>query len=105
MSAALDETLFMESVEHAHEGNGLHVEPSCDFSLADALVAGNIEDHRRLTPGERQPCLPRLTVEAPLDQPRDIMHEKPKVAANPRLLLRRPVNPFHSRTRGQRLGL
>src|SRR5215831_13662591 len=99
MSAALDEALFMEPIQHAHEGNGLHIEPSCDFGLADALIAGNIEDDRRLTPGDRQACLACLTIKASLDQPRDIMHKKPKVTTNPGLHLRRPVNLFHSRTR------
>src|SRR5208282_1142953 len=87
MGAALDQSLLVELIQHSHEGDGLQVEPGCDLGLADTLVTSNIEHDRRLSPRDREPGLPCLPVEAPLDQAGHIVHQEPEIAPEPRLRL------------------
>jgi hypothetical protein len=48
--------------------------------LAHTFVARNIEHDCRLLARDRQSHLPRSTLETPLEQPRDIVDEKPEGA-------------------------
>src|SRR5271167_3814504 len=87
MGAALDQSLLVELIQYSDEGDGLQIEPGCDLGLADTLVTGNIEHDRRLSPRDREPGLPCLPVEAPLDQPGDIVDQESEIAPEPRLRL------------------
>src|SRR5271163_4226215 len=87
MGAALDQSFFVELVQHAHKSDGLQIEPGRNFGLANTLVAGDVEHDCSLPPGDRQAGLPRPSVEAPLDQPGDIVHQEPKIATETRLCL------------------
>src|SRR5947207_9879638 len=82
MGAALDQPFLMELVQHPNQRNRLYVQPSRYLGLANALVARNVEHDCRLLARDRQPYLPRAALEPPLDQPRDVMHEKAEGAAD-----------------------
>src|SRR5712691_11497164 len=84
MSAAVDQSFLMQLVEHAHERDRLDAEPGCDLGLADPFVACDVENNCRLLACDRQPHLPSPTLEAPLDQPGDVVDEKAKGATDAR---------------------
>ena len=83
MGAPLDEPFVVELIQHAHQGDRLQVEPGCDFGLAHPFVAGDVEHDRRLPPCDKQAGLSRFSVEAALDQPRDDVHQDPKISPDP----------------------
>ena len=82
MGSALDQSLLVQFVEHAHQCDRLDAEPGRHLGLADPFIAGDVEDDCRLLTRDRQPHLPRPTLEPPLDQPRDVMDEKAEGAAD-----------------------
>src|SRR5271163_2707488 len=82
MGPALDQSFLVQFVEHAYQRDRLDAKPSRNLGLADAFVAGDVEHDCRLLTGDRQPHLSRPTLEPPLDQPRDIVDEKPEGAAD-----------------------
>ena len=53
---------------------GFDVEPGGNLGLADPFVTGDVEHDRSLPAGDRQSGLSRPPLEAPLEQPGNIVH-------------------------------